>query len=66
MRGSWLRLWLALLLGVSIAFMLAAGGGFELDAWIMGVLAGAALGSSQYLLLSEDAKRRAKRCGSQG
>ena len=62
MRGKWLRVWAALLFGLSMAFMLAAGGNFELDAWIMGVLAGAAVGSSQYLLLGQ-AKRDAKRCG---
>lgn len=65
MRGKWV-IAVAALFGVSMAFMLAAGGGFELDAWIMGVLAGAALGSSQYLLLREDAKRRSQRCRSQG
>jgi len=66
MGWKWLRAWAALLFGGSMAFMLAAGGGFELDAWIMGVLAGAALGCSQYLLLSEVVKRRTQRCRSQG
>jgi len=54
-----MRLFLALLIAAAFTFMLGAGTARELDDWIIAALAGIGFGASQYLLLREDARRRA-------